>query len=116
MGLGHGISSERGKNKATKLDTYRSNQTTRTIISVPPGGTSKADATACGYSGLMISATMLGPGTTPQVGFEITQYDPPTYTPLVVNGLYPRFKTSVGGINYSLTLDENAVVTNVYQC
>ena len=115
MGLGHGISSERGKNKATKLDTYRSNQNVRTIILIQPSGTSKPSA--CTYNGSMNIATMYGPGSTPQVGFQITQNDSPTFTPIQVNVNYPKFKVNAGLVgNFTLTLSALAVVTDIEAC
>ena len=115
MGLGHGMSSERGKNKATKLDTYRSNQNTRTIILIQPSGTSKASA--CTYNGSMNVGTMYGPGTGPQVGFQITHNDPAhNFPPIQVNVNYPRFKATAGTTNYTLTLSALAVVTDIEVC
>ena len=116
MGLGHGISSERGKNKATKLDTYRSNQNqnVRTIILIQQSGTNKASA--CTYNGPMNIGTIYGPGTAPQVGHVLTQNDPPTYTPLAVNVGYPRFKLNKNSQNFTLTLNALAVVTDIEVC
>ena len=115
MGLGHGISSDRGKNKATKLDTYRSNQN-QNLRSIILLGNATSKTSACTYNGVMNIVTIYGSGTTPQVGHVLTQNDPPTYTPLTVNVNYPRFKASIGGQNFTLTLNSLAVVTDILVC